>query len=397
MAAAPLTNLAHLDFLGDDGHAAGAAGPHDLPAGPSRSACSGPTPTAATTGTTTGSAAVPTTRRPTPGRRARSTPTTSPAPPSSTCGTGSRPATRPAGRKAYDLLRAVAYLQTATRTERRQRRAVDAAGRHAEPERRSRRSCRTRPTAPSRTGWPARCGRSARATRPSVTPTPRSPAFLKERLDLSIAALQRQTLARYGQYQIIDGERTPAWLIVDGARRDRGGRARPVGVRRRRWPAGRADGAPAAGRGRRRARRRRRPELAVRRGPPVGAVALDLARLGLADAGRARPRVGHASATRQLVDVAVRDSAVFDPWMLTSGGPDNGRLPTRIDGSQIAYGVDSRLQSLLATAEATGRPGPAQARRRRRRPGTSAPTPRASRCTTRRPGAPSTASRRTAT
>jgi hypothetical protein len=43
--------------------------------------------------------------------------------------------------------------------------------------------------------------------------------------------------------------------------------------------------------------------------------------------------------------------------MLTSGGPDNGRLPTRIDGSQITYGVDSRLQSLLATADVTGSAG----------------------------------------
>jgi hypothetical protein len=35
--------------------------------------------------------------------------------------------------------------------------------------------------------------------------------------------------------------------------------------------------------------------------------------------------------------------------MLTSGGPDNGRLPTRADATQIAYGVDSRVQSLVAT------------------------------------------------
>ena len=45
------------------------------------------------------------------------------------------------------------------------------------------------------------------------------------------------------------------------------------------------------------------------------------------------------------------------PWLLTSGGPDNGRLPTRLDQSQIAYGADSRVQSLLATAEATGKVG----------------------------------------
>jgi hypothetical protein len=58
-----------------------------------------------------------------------------------------------------------------------------------------------------------------------------------------------------------------------------------------------------------------------------------------------------------LATVAARDSATFDPWLLTSGGPDNGRLPTRIDATQIAYGVDSRLQSLLATADVTGSAG----------------------------------------
>ena len=54
---------------------------------------------------------------------------------------------------------------------------------------------------------------------------------------------------------------------------------------------------------------------------------------------------------------AVKDSVGFVPWMLTSGGPDNGRLPTRLDQSQIAYGADARVQSLLATADATGKVG----------------------------------------
>jgi hypothetical protein len=58
----------------------------------------------------------------------------------------------------------------------------------------------------------------------------------------------------------------------------------------------------------------------------------------------------------RLLRPAVRDSATFVPWLLTSGGPDNGRLPLPTDRTQIAYGVDSRVQSLLATADATGRP-----------------------------------------
>ena len=95
-----------------------------------------------------------------------------------------------------------------------------------------------------------------------------------------------------------------------------------------------------------------------------------------------------------LAEGAVSDSFTFDPWLLTSGGPDNGRLPTRGDASQIAYGADSRLQSLLATADADGATTEAahRPRRDRRRPGTSAPTPPARRCTTRPPAGPSTAS-----
>ncbi|GAA1108485.1 hypothetical protein GCM10009630_01790 [Kribbella jejuensis] len=41
--------------------------------------------------------------------------------------------------------------------------------------------------------------------------------FLRERLELAIAALERQVLVRYGSYNIIDGRRLPAWLIVNGA------------------------------------------------------------------------------------------------------------------------------------------------------------------------------------
>jgi hypothetical protein len=66
-------------------------------------------------------------------------------------------------------------------------------------------------------------------------------------------------------------------------------------------------------------------------------------------------RASAALGDRRLVGAAVSDSFTFDPWLLTSGGPDNGRMPTRGDASQIAYGADSRLQSLVATAETAHR------------------------------------------
>jgi hypothetical protein len=54
-------------------------------------------------------------------------------------------------------------------------------------------------------------------------------AFLKDRLDLAIGALDREVLTRYGRYQVVDGVPTPAWLIVDGAgARAPGAAVRPV-------------------------------------------------------------------------------------------------------------------------------------------------------------------------
>jgi hypothetical protein len=58
-----------------------------------------------------------------------------------------------------------------------------------------------------------------------------------------------------------------------------------------------------------------------------------------------------------LVAPAVTDAAVFTPTLLTAGGPDNGWFPSPTDRVQIAYGADSRVQSLLAVADATGSAG----------------------------------------
>ena len=94
--------------------------------------------------------------------------------------------------------------------------------------------------------------------------------------------------------------------------------------------------------------------VAVRRDPAVGAVALDVARLGVADArgagrGIRRPRrCGTARAGRSPTRPASRTT------LLTAGGPDNGWFPTPADRVQIAYGADSRVQSLLSVADASG-------------------------------------------
>jgi hypothetical protein len=58
-----------------------------------------------------------------------------------------------------------------------------------------------------------------------------------------------------------------------------------------------------------------------------------------------------------LLDPAVTDAASFTPTLLTASGPDNGWFPTPTERVQIAYGADSRLQSLLAVADASGQQG----------------------------------------
>ena len=60
---------------------------------------------------------------------------------------------------------------------------------------------------------------------------------------------------------------------------------------------------------------------------------------------------------RDLLAPAIADAASFTPHLLVAGGPDNGWNPTPTDRVQIAYGADSRIQSLLAVAKASKRDG----------------------------------------
>ncbi|GAA3453946.1 hypothetical protein [Dactylosporangium matsuzakiense] len=180
--------------------------------------------------------------------------------------------------------------------------------------------------------------------------------FLRQRLDLAVSALNRQVLRRYGTWQTVDGKRTPAWLIVDGA--DATAEA-VLGLAAYVEAGG---GEPA-----RRALRQFAEGIAAladgdARTWPFGAVrpwALSLSdwHAWASQMPAALARAARVLGDARLAGPAVTDAAVFTPWLLTSGGPDNGRLPARIDRSQIAYGVDSRLQSLLAVAATTGRDG----------------------------------------
>jgi hypothetical protein len=179
-------------------------------------------------------------------------------------------------------------------------------------------------------------------------------AFLRDRLDLAIGALRRQVLVRYGEHLDIDGRPAPAWLISDGA--DASSEA-VLGL-----AAYVRAGGPASARTALRQLSRGIAEMSDgdSRTWPYGAIRPWAQSRSMWHGWGAQMPGALASASRvlgsrRLAAVAARDSFSFDPWMLTSGGPDNGRLPTRIDRSQIAYGADARLESLLAVGGRAGR------------------------------------------
>ena len=176
--------------------------------------------------------------------------------------------------------------------------------------------------------------------------------FLGDRLQLAARAVDRQSLDAYGRHFQIDGRSTPAWLIADGA--DASAEA-VLGLA----AYARAGGDPAP----RRTLVRLSEGIAELAGGdarhwPFGAVLPTPTSLSNWHAW-ASQMPGALSATadvtgeRSLQRTALRDAFTFMPWLLTSGGPDNGRAPSRTDGTQIAYGVDSRVQNLIAVAGRT--------------------------------------------
>jgi hypothetical protein len=170
-------------------------------------------------------------------------------------------------------------------------------------------------------------------------------AFLRERLELAVAALERQVLVRYGQWNIVDGRRMPAWLIVNGA--DATSEAvlglaayvRAGGsVRARRALAQFTEGIASMSAGSTRV-------WPFRALLPWGESISDWHAWG------AQMPSALAAASSVLgtgFEPAIGDTAGFTPLLLTAGGPDNGWLPAPIDRTQIAYGVDARLQGVLA-------------------------------------------------
>jgi hypothetical protein len=184
-------------------------------------------------------------------------------------------------------------------------------------------------------------------------------AFLGQRLELAIGALDREVLTSYGQYQLSNGRRVPAWLIAGDADASSeavlglaayvqagGGTAARTALAQ--LAAGIADmgsGTPGTW--------------------PYGAILPSVTSRSewhpwaaqtpnaLADAATTLHQPG-------LLTAAVADAAVFTPHLLTATGPDNLWGPAPVDSSQIAYGAGARVLALLAVATATRSAGLAQ-------------------------------------
>lgn len=181
--------------------------------------------------------------------------------------------------------------------------------------------------------------------------------FLQQRMTLALGALGRQSLAQYPKTEIANGVRVPAWLIVDSAsatseamlglsayvKANPGDRAASTALARY------AQGVAAMSSG------------GVGQWP-FGAILPEENSPTFWHAwGGMEPAALSTAATvlqrRDYQKTAATDVAQFTAQLLATGGPDNGWTPTPADQTQIAYGVDSRVEGLLAVADATGASG----------------------------------------
>ncbi|MFI8633321.1 hypothetical protein ACIGEP_12070 [Microbacterium sp. NPDC077663] len=147
--------------------------------------------------------------------------------------------------------------------------------------------------------------------------------FLDDRLDLSLDALNRQVLSKYGQWKISDGKRVPAWLITNGA--DASAEA-ALGL------AARVEAGP-DGKSATALRQLARGIAAMADGGvrewPYSAVLPWAESPAIWHAWGSQMPAALAEASvalrdRSLARPAIADAATFTPTLLTAGGPDNG-------------------------------------------------------------------------
>lgn len=175
--------------------------------------------------------------------------------------------------------------------------------------------------------------------------------FLRDRMRLALRALNRDVLDDYGRYARADGKRVPAWLITNGT--DATSEA-VLGLSTY------VEAAPGDEVARRALAQFARGIAEMAAGDsrhwPYGAVLpwAESRTLWHAWGSQLSAALARSSAALDrpaLLRPAITETVSFDPTLLTAGGADNGWLPVPIERVQIAYGIDSRVQSLLAVAD----------------------------------------------
>ena len=179
--------------------------------------------------------------------------------------------------------------------------------------------------------------------------------FIQGRLGLALDALDRQVLVRYGSYRLLDGAQIPAWLIVDGADASSEAvyglsayvRAQPGDARARLDLEQLANGL---------AQMRLSADASTW---PFGAILPWAGSRSVWHAwgdqmAGALATAGSVLGEERFVSIAVSEVASFTSHLLAQGGGDQGWLPAPAERAQIAYGADATLQNLLRTADASG-------------------------------------------
>lgn len=182
-------------------------------------------------------------------------------------------------------------------------------------------------------------------------------AFLADRMSLSLGALERQSLAKYPATEVANGVTVPGWLIA--------GSASPTAEAVLGLSAY-ATAAPADARVRTALARYASGIAKLASGGigqwPFGALLPEANSPTLWHAWGGMQPAALTSAAGVLGDASLQkaanaDLASFTAQLLASGGADNGWTPTPEDRTQIAYGVDSRVQGLIAASDATNAGG----------------------------------------
>ena len=211
-------------------------------------------------------------------------------------------------------------------------------------------------------------------------------AFLRTRLELALDALDREVLARYGSHRLFDGANVPAWLIVDGADASSEAvyglsaytRADPGNARARLDLERLGDGVA---------------EMALSDSAATWPFAAILPYAGSRSLWHAwgdqmagaLATAGSALGEDRFTSVAVTEAARFTPHLLVQGGADRAGCRPRPSSPRSPTARTSPCSNLLRTADASGPRRLPAARRHRGQLGTSGTTDRRSRCTTRPP------------